>query len=55
VCIHPLVEIKDNFFDDLQNVITSVPFGDLLLAMGDFNARVGCAGNKLWAGMRRCW
>jgi len=36
------VEIKDQFFDDLQVVINSAPPDDLLLVMGDFNARVGC-------------
>ena len=36
------VEIKDQFFDDLQAVISSAPPNDLLLAMGDFNVRVGC-------------
>ena len=30
------VEMKDQFFDDLQAVISSVPPDDLLLVMGDF-------------------
>ena len=33
------VEIKDQFFDDLQAVISSTPPDDLLLVMGNFNAR----------------
>ena len=36
------VEAKDQFFDDLQAVISSTPPDDFLLVMGDFNARVGC-------------
>ena len=31
--------IKDQFFDDLQVVINSSPPDDLLIVMGDFNAR----------------
>ena len=33
------VEMKDQFFDDLQAVISSTPPDDLLLVTGDFNAR----------------
>ena len=35
-------EVNDKFFDDLQAVISSTPQDDLLLVMGDFNARLGC-------------
>ena len=37
--------MKDRFFDDLQAVISSTLPDDLLLVMGDFNARVGCGGD----------
>ena len=48
------VEMKDQFFDDLQAVISSTPPDDLLLVMGDFNARVGCGGDTdlSWLGVR---
>jgi len=37
------IENEDQFFDDLQAVISSTPPDDLLLlVMEDFNARVGC-------------
>ena len=35
-------ELRDQFYDDLQAVISLAPPDDLLLVMGDFNARVGC-------------
>ena len=35
-------EIKDKFYEDLNNVINSVPRADKLFLLGDFNARVGC-------------
>ena len=41
-----LVEMKDQFFDDLQAVVSSTPPDDLLLVMGDFNARVGYGGDS---------
>ena len=34
-------EIKENFYDDLSNIIGAVPKKDKLLVLGDFNARVG--------------
>ena len=48
------VEMKDQFFDDLQAVISSTPPDDLLLVMGNFNARVGCGGDTdpSWLGVR---
>ena len=41
-------------FDDLQAVISSTPPDDLLLVMGDFNARVGCGDDTdpSWLGVR---
>ena len=33
--------VKDHFFTDLQRVIDGVPASDVLLLLGDFNARVG--------------
>jgi len=38
-------EGKEKFYDNLQAVINSVPSSDVLLVMGDFNARVGCVSN----------
>jgi len=48
------VEIKDQFFHDLQAVISSAPPDDLLPVMGDFNARVGCGEvmDPFWLGVR---
>jgi len=37
-----LLRSRIGSFDDLQAVISSAPPDDLLLVMGDFNARVGC-------------
>ena len=46
-------EDKNRFFDDLQAVVDSVCAEDLLLVVGDFNARVGCgARGDLWDGVR---
>ena len=46
----------EKFYDHLQAVISSVPSSDVLLVMGDFNARVGCAENStsesLWDGVQ---
>ena len=46
--------MKDEFFDDLQVVISSTPPDDLLLVMGDFNARVGCGDDMdpSWLGVK---
>ena len=42
----PPAEAKEAFYDDLQAVINLVPSSDMLLVMGDFNARVGCVSNS---------
>ena len=33
--------VKAKFFDDLQDALDRVPAGDILVVLGDFNARVG--------------
>ena len=38
-------ETKDNFYEQLQMVVSKVPRHDMLLIMGDLNAKVG-ADNK---------
>ena len=35
-------EVKENFYEDLRNVLNKVPRKDKVLLLGDFNARVGC-------------
>ena len=32
---------KDTFFDELNNILSSVPAGEKYTVLGDFNARVG--------------
>ena len=34
-------EDKDKFYEDLSSMIDSIPSGDQLYLLGDFNARVG--------------
>ena len=34
-------EIKDNFYEILQDLITTVPKNDVLIVMGDLNAKLG--------------
>ena len=34
-------EVKDNFCDDLDSVISAIPRTDKFILLGDFNARVG--------------
>ena len=38
-------EVKDKFYDDLDNIISAIPPTDKLILLGDFNARVGCTPN----------
>ena len=47
-------ERKDEFYRDLQDTINSVRNSDVLLVIGDFNARVGSSHNKedRWYGTR---
>ena len=35
-------EVKNKFYEDLNDVITTVPNADKLIALSDFNARIGC-------------
>ena len=46
-------EIKSKFMEELQDVLDKVPSSDLLLLLGDFNARVGCSdtNGELWRGI----
>ena len=46
--------IAQEFINDLQDVLDQVPQSDVLLLLGDFNARVGSAriGQDLWRGVR---
>ncbi|KAL5467621.1 hypothetical protein EMCRGX_G031880 [Ephydatia muelleri] len=41
---------KDAFYSDLQRTIDMVPSSDLLVLLGDFNARVGCDW-MIWEGV----
>ena len=34
-------EEKDNFYDSLQSILEDIPKHDILVVLGDFNARVG--------------
>ena len=49
-------EKKDEFFADLQSTLDSVPEDDVLLLLGDFNARVGSSrresDNPSWSSVR---
>jgi len=53
---HSSQEQKDVFYDELCSTIQSVCEGDLLIVLGDFNARVGTATSELersqWNGVR---
>ena len=42
-------EVKDKFYDDLDNVISATPRTDKLILLGDFNARVG-TDHQTWEG-----
>ena len=49
-------EKKNEFYADLQTILHEVPTGDVLLVVGDFNARVGSSqrgsDNPAWYGVR---
>ena len=47
-------EEKDAFYDQLQQVIDSIPAHDLKLVMGDFNAQIG-ADNRGWEANMGKW
>ncbi len=34
-------EVKDSFYADLQDAVDRVPTGDMLIAAGDWNTRLG--------------
>ena len=42
------VAVKDRFFEDLQRVVDNIPASDILLLLGDFNARVGAWNGSDW-------
>ena len=57
VCAYPPTakaspRIKLKFYGDLQDTIDRIPHNDILVTLGDFNARVGVldTGNDLWQG-----
>ena len=43
-------EIKEKFYEDLRATISAVPRADKLIALGDFNARVG-SDHESWEGV----
>ena len=44
--------VKQKFYADLQDTIDNVPANDILILLGDFNARVGVLDhNNLWSGV----
>ena len=50
-------EDKDKFFADLQGVIDGISGSDVLMIVGDFNARVGSGvrgEDDVWNGVRGC-
>ena len=46
-CASP--DVKDAFYRQLQQQLEDVPNANLLLLMGDFNAKLGCEA-QLWGG-----
>ena len=42
-------EVKDKFYDDLDNIISATPRTDKLILLGDFNVRVG-TDHQTWEG-----
>ena len=43
-------DVKDKFYEDLDNLLKSVPSQDKLILLGDFNARVGSE-YQTWVGV----
>jgi exonuclease III len=48
--ISPNLKNREEFYEDLQNVITQIPKDALLIMMGDMNARIG---NMLVPGVKQ--
>lgn len=50
-------EKKEEFYADLQAVVDVVEMDEILLMVGDFNARVGSSERQVDArgGVRGCW
>ncbi|XP_025996626.2 uncharacterized protein LOC105203684 [Solenopsis invicta] len=48
------LETKEDFYDQLSSTITNTPKGDILLLMGDLNAKVGSDNRGLEHIMGRC-
>ena len=44
-------EVKDKFYNDLDDVISATPRTDKLILLGDFNARVG-TDHQTWEGVK---
>ena len=45
--------IVQKFMDNLQDTVDKIPASDVLMLLGDFNARVGSSGDDdLWLGVR---
>ena len=43
-------EVKDKFYNDLDDIISATPRSDKLILLGDFNARVG-TDHQTWEGV----
>ena len=43
-------EVKDKFYDGLDNIISGTTRTDIIILLGDFNARVG-TDNQTWEGV----
>ena len=43
-------EVKDQFYEQLDELIAAVPKSEKVLILGDFNARVG-TGHNTWSGV----
>eukprot|EP00117_Sycon_ciliatum_P024042 scpid108656/ scgid20279/ Craniofacial development protein 2; p97 bucentaur protein len=53
----PGLDVKTQFYDDLQRTLDSVPERDILIVLGDFNARIGISdaqspGDDVWSAVR---
>ena len=43
-------DVKDQFYDDLQSVLSTILIEEEMVILGDFNARVG-RDNDAWSGI----